>query len=63
MALQTNLNKKDKITIISTELYEKDIANIDEAIWGRIHERCGSGKYWFTITNDVNKNYRAKTIQ
>lgn len=55
--------KSNKITIISTELSEKDIANIDEAVWGRIHERCGNGKYWFTITAEGNKNYRAKTTQ
>ena len=54
---------KNKITIISTELFEKQIKELDEAIWGRIHERCFGGKYWLTIANENGRNYRAKNYE
>lgn len=51
---------KTKITIISTEFFERDIASLDEAVWGRIHERCSNGATWLSISNEDSRNYRAR---
>lgn len=45
-------------TIISTEVSLDGIIKIDEAIAGRIYERCGKGKYVVQICADIRKNYR-----
>lgn len=47
-------------TIISTEVSVDRIIAIDEAIAGRIYERCGKGEYVMQIGADIKKNYRLK---
>ena len=54
-------NNRDLVTIISSELSVYDILDIDEAIGGRILERCGK-IYVININKDINKNYRRKGI-
>lgn len=49
-------NNPALITIISSELSEDDLVEIDEAIGGRIYERAKT----FSIAKDRNKNYRIK---
>ena len=49
-------NNPDLLTIISSELSEDDLIDIDEAIGGRIYERAKS----FNITKDRNRNYRIR---
>lgn len=51
---------KNKITIISTEMFENELKDLDEAVWGRIHERTNGGNYWLTIANELNRNYRIR---
>jgi DNA replication protein DnaC len=51
--------RKHKITLISSELTLNDLANIDEAIYGRIFERCNH-KYFINVKKDSKKNYRLK---
>lgn len=50
----------NKITIMSSELYPKDITSLDTAIAGRINEKCDFNKWWITIKNEPNRNYRFK---
>ena len=50
-------NDPRKITIISTEITIKDMEIVDEAIAGRIAERCGAD-YCLNIAKDPKKNYR-----
>lgn len=47
---------RDGITIISSERSCADILDIDEAIGGRIFERCG--KYQLFVARDRARNYR-----
>lgn len=47
-----------KITIISSEWYSTEIVDIDEALGGRILERCG--KYCLNLERGSGKNYRLK---
>lgn len=49
-------NNPKLITIISTELTEDELLDIDEAIGGRIYERAKS----FSIGRDRRKNYRVR---
>lgn len=49
-------NNPELITIISTELTEDELLDIDEAIGGRIYERAKS----FSIGRDRRKNYRVR---
>ena len=49
-------NNPNLLTIISSELSEDELLDIDEAIGGRIYERAKS----FTIAKDRNRNYRIK---
>lgn len=49
-------NNPDLITIISTELTEDELLDIDEAIGGRIYERAKA----FSIGKDRRKNYRVR---
>lgn len=50
----------NKITIMSSELYPKDIVELDTAIAGRINEKCNFNEWWVTIKNEPNRNYRFK---
>ena len=56
--LNYRYNKPDLITIISSESQIADLINIDEAIAGRIKERCGD--YLINIKPDKTKNYRLR---
>lgn len=47
-----------KITIISSEWYSSEIVDIDEALGGRILEKCG--KYCLNLERGSGKNYRLK---
>lgn len=49
-------NNPELITIISTELTEDELLDIDEAIGGRIYERAKA----FSIGRDRRKNYRVR---
>ena len=49
-------NNPALLTIISSELTEDELLDIDEAIGGRIYERAKT----FTIGKDRNRNYRIK---
>ena len=49
-------NNPELLTIISSELSEDELIDIDEAIGGRIYERAKS----FNITKDRNRNYRIR---
>ena len=48
----------NKKTIISTEFSIQELFDVDEAIGGRIRERCG--EYCINIPRDISKNYRLK---
>lgn len=49
-------NNPDSITIISTELSEDELLEIDEALGGRIYERSRA----ISIAKDRSKNYRIR---
>ena len=49
---------RKKITIISSESTIPDLIDIDEAIAGRIKQKCG--EFCININPDRNKNYRLK---
>lgn len=49
-------NNPNLLTIISSELSEDELVDIDEAIGGRIYERAKA----FTISKDRSRNYRIK---
>ena len=49
-------NNPNLLTIISSELTEDELLDVDEAIGGRIYERAKT----FTIGKDRNRNYRIK---
>lgn len=49
-------NNPDLLTIISSELTEDELLDVDEAIGGRIYERSKT----FTIARDRKRNYRLK---
>ena len=49
---------RKKITIISSECTISDLIDIDEAIAGRIKQKCG--EFCININPDRNKNYRLK---
>ncbi|MCQ2743498.1 MAG: DnaA/Hda family protein [bacterium] len=51
------------VTIISSERTIDKIAEIDEAIAGRIAERCGFGENTVNIGKDGLKNYRLRYMQ
>lgn len=55
-------NNRDLVTIISSERSIHDIMDIDEAVGGRIFERCNRGKYVLDIKKDAKKNYRKAAI-
>ena len=54
--IDTIYRDKSKMIIISSELYLRELANIDEATAGRIAEMAGDFK--LTIDKDIKKNYR-----
>lgn len=45
-------------TIISTEMPFDGVRKVDEAVAGRIYERCGRGEFVLQIAEDSAKNYR-----
>lgn len=49
-------NNPDKLTIISSELSEDELLDIDEAVGGRIYERSKA----FTIGKNRDRNYRIR---
>ena len=53
-----NRSIQKKITIISSECVLTDLIDIDEAIAGRIKQKCGD--YCINIAPDKKKNYRLK---
>jgi DNA replication protein DnaC len=55
--LNYRYNNPSLITIISSELTEDELLDIDEATGGRIYERA---KKAFSIAGDRKKNYRIK---
>lgn len=63
--LNYRYNKNLPFTIISSECTLSDLINIDEAISGRIAEKCKSesGNYCLSIKPDAKKNYRLNNIK
>lgn len=59
--LNYRYNDQSCITIISSELLANDLFNIDEAIAGRILERCD--KNMIQVKPDTKKNYRRKSLR
>lgn len=51
-------DKRDKLTIISSEWTQDGLLNIDEATGGRIFEQAG--EYGISIAKDLKKNYRLR---
>lgn len=58
--LNYRYNNPQFTTLISSELSLSQIAEIDEAIAGRIRERCGN--HFVTVSPDPAKNWRLKDI-
>ena len=56
--LNYRYNNKNLITIISSERRLQEIAEIDEAVGGRIAERVMCAGYGFNIKPDKTKNLR-----
>lgn len=56
--LDARLRTKDKITIISSEFTINEAMAFDEAVVGRVYQKCGI--YKIDIAKDKNKNYRLK---
>lgn len=52
----------DLTTIISSERTSFEISSIDEAVAGRILEKCNFGEYAVNVGKDVSKNYRMKSV-
>lgn len=52
----------DRITIISSERTLTEILSIDEAIGGRIHERCGRENV-LNVSKNPARNYRMREIE
>jgi hypothetical protein len=48
----------NKITIISSECTLTDLIDIDEAVGGRIKQKCGA--HCWSIDPDRSKNYRLR---
>ena len=48
-------------TIISSERFLTEIAEIDRALGGRIAEKTGRGEYALNIARDVKRDYRFRT--
>lgn len=58
--LNARYNRPDLVTIISSEFYLSEIADLDEAVGSRIYER--SKGYAFNIGRDRAKNYRLRGL-
>jgi len=56
-------NKKNLITVISSERNISEIMEIDEAIGGRIFELSSKKNYAVNISNNPSKNYRRKAVR
>lgn len=56
--LNARYNRKDLLTLISTEFYVKEVLGMDEALGSRIFER--SKDFRHNIRRDVNRNYRLR---
>lgn len=50
----------NKITIISSEVSDGDLEQLDLAIFGRIFEKTCKGKYMIYTTDDKSRNYRMR---
>ena len=55
--LSARYTRDDRATILSSERTLGDLIAIDEALAGRIAERCGSS-FLFSIARDARKNHR-----
>ncbi|MGN1368456.1 MAG: hypothetical protein ACI4WX_06290, partial [Aristaeellaceae bacterium] len=53
-------NRKDLVTIISSEWMNTEIIGFDEAVGGRIYEMSNEGGYSLSIKPDVRKNWRTR---
>lgn len=53
-------NKRNLITIISSERTLAELVDIDEAVAGRIAERAKAGGYCFNLKKDKSRNWRMK---
>jgi DNA replication protein DnaC len=56
--LNARYNRKDLITIISSEYYLCELADIDEAVGSRIYERAKENR--LDIARDKSRNYRSR---
>lgn len=56
--LNSRLNSKDKITIISSEKTFEELLNYDEALMSRIYQKAGN--YKIIVGRNIEKNYRLK---
>lgn len=59
--LDARYQNSDALTIISTEWTLEKIVDFDEALGGRIRERCG--KHIVQIKREVGRNYRLKKYE
>lgn len=57
--LNSRINR-DNITVISTELLLTDLLEIDEAIFSRLIEKCGT--HISKVSKDMSKNYRLRGV-
>ena len=53
-------NRKDMVTIISSEWTQAELTGIDEAVGGRIYEKSKEGGDCLSIARDSRKNWRTK---
>lgn len=56
--IERRMSKRGGCTLISGELVPAELARIDEALAGRIVEKCG--KYLVSLPKDTRKNYRLR---
>lgn len=52
--------KRNCMTIFSSERLTSELASMDAALHGRIHERCGNGKWVLNIMPDEKRNQRLR---
>lgn len=60
--LNARYNAEDSITVISSERTLTEIMSIDEALGGRIHERCGRDNI-LNVGRNPARNYRMRGIE
>ena len=56
--LNARYNRKDLITIISSEYYSNELMDVDEAVGSRIYERASGNRH--NIKRDRQRNYRLR---